>query len=128
MCRYIDSGSPRPFDSSPFGASGASTSEWRAARCAGLPLTINRFRLDELSLESRRQIQAALIAIGRRRDATYSRRWARIALEVLRRLPGGENEYETLINYKKTGVNVSKRVFREFFSVLGAAYSVTQER
>ena len=91
-------------------------------------VTINRLRLGELSRERPLEIQAALIAIGRRRDATYSRRWARIALEVLRRLPGGENEYETLINYKKTGVNVSKRVFREFFSVLGAAYSVTQER
>ena len=126
MCRYIDSGSPRPFDSSPFGASGASTSEWRAARCAGLPLTINRFRLDELSLESRRQIQAALIAIGRRRDATYSRRWARIALEVLRRLPGDEDDYEKLINYQNAASMYQNGFFVNFCRVSGAAYRVTQ--
>ena len=47
---------------------------------------------------------------------------ARIAPEVLRRLPGDEDGYET------RAIDVSKRVFREFFSVLGAAYSVTQER
>ena len=91
-----------------------------------LPLTINRLRLGELSLERPSEIQAALIAIGRRRDATYSRRWARIALEVLRRLPGDEDEYKKLINYQNAAIDVSKRVFREFFAVSGAAYRVTQ--
>ena len=79
-------------------------------------VTINRLRLGELSLERPSEIQAALIAIGRRRDATYSRRWARIALEVLRRLPGDEDGYETLINYQNAAIDVSKRVFREFFA------------
>ena len=82
-------------------------------------VTINRLRLDELSLERRSEIQAALIAIGRRRDATYSGRWARIALQVLRRLPGGKDEYETLINYQNAATDVSKRVFREFLPSFG---------
>ena len=64
-----------------------------------------------------------------RRDVlTHSRRWARIALEVLRRLPGDEDEYKKLINYQNAAIDVSKRVFREFFAVSGAASSVTKER
>ena len=84
-----------------------------------LPLTINRLRLGELSLERPSEIQAALIAIGRRRDATYSRSLARTALEVLRRVPGDEDEYKKLINYPKRGLDVSKRVFREFLPSFG---------
>ena len=74
-------------------------------------MTINRLRLGELSLERPSEIQAALIAIGRRRDATYSRRWARIALEVLRRLPGDEDEYEKLINYHKNAASMYQNGF-----------------
>ena len=91
-----------------------------------LPLTINRLRLGELSLERPLEIQAALIAIGRRRDATYSGRWARIALQVLRRLPGGKDEYETLINYQNAASMYQNGFFVNFCRVSGAAYRVTQ--
>ena len=73
-------------------------------------------------------IQAALIAIGRRRDATYSGRWARIALQVLRRLPGGEDGYETLINYQNAASMYQNGFFVNCCRVSGAAYSVTKER
>jgi hypothetical protein len=91
-------------------------------------VTINRLRLGELSLERPSEIQAALIAIGRRRDATYSRRWARIALEVLRRLPGDEDEYEKLINYQNAASMYQNGFFVNFLRVSGAASSVTKER
>ena len=44
---------------------------------------------------------------------------ARIAPEVLRRLPGDEDGYETLINYQNAATDVSKRVFREFLPSFG---------
>ena len=42
-------------------------------------------------------------------------------------MPGDEDVYETVINYQNAAIDVSKRVFREFFAVSGAAYSVTKE-
>jgi len=34
-------------------------------------------------------------------------------------LSGDEDEYETLINYQNAAIDVSKRVFREFFASFG---------